>query len=135
MTALPVKLQTPKLGLVQIVNADSTNWKTVYTAAAAAKLVSVGACSDDSSSRVIQVSILRSATNYIIGAVSVPTLAGTDGSTAAVDLIGSLSPQLPLDTDGQHYLLLHSGDVVQVKATASVTSGKIVHVTATAAEF
>jgi hypothetical protein len=135
MSALPVKLQTPKLPLAQIVNADASNQKTLYTAAAAAKLVGLMACSDDTSARVLQVSILRSAVNYLIGSLSVPTLSGTDGVTAAVDLMGALMPGLPLDNDGQHYLLLQSGDVLQVKSTTTVTAGKIVHLSAVAAEF
>src|SRR5262245_35871499 len=95
----PVLPQAPKTGVVQIVNADGSNQKTVFTAGAdGTKIISLRACSDDTSARVLQISKLRSAVNYVLGSVNVPIASGTDGTAAAVDLLASaMLPGLPTD--------------------------------------
>jgi hypothetical protein len=137
MSATPAFAATPRAGLVQIANADASNQKDVLSAGAnGTKVTALMAASDDTSARVVQVSILRSATNYVLGSVSVAAASGTDGATAAVDLLKALLlPGLPVDADGQHYLFLESGDKLQVKSLATVTSAKLVHVTAVAADL
>jgi hypothetical protein len=127
----------PKLGLVQIVEADTSDEKTILTAGAAgAKVTSVFALSDDSSPRVLTLSVLRSATNYPIAVVEVPESSGTDGSTPAVDLLdATLSPWVPVDNDGQRYLLLEPSDELQVHSGSTVTSAKAVTVCAIGADF
>jgi len=127
--------QTPKKGLVQIVNADGTTKKTVVTAGAdGIKVVALNASSDDTSNRTLQVFITRSVTSYLIGSAVITTLAGTDGSTLPIDML-ALIPGLPVDNDGQRYLFLESGDTLQVAVTGAVTAAKTVHVAADAANF
>jgi len=137
MSSSPSFAVTPKAGLVQIVNADASNQKSVLAAGASGtKVTGLLVSSDDTSARVLQISILRSAVNYVLGSVSVPAASGTDGSTPALDLLKStLIPGLPVDNDGQHYLLMESGDTLQVKSLATVTSAKTIHVAAIGAEF
>lgn len=137
MAASPAFAATPKLGVVKIVNADASAQKDVLAAGSSGtKVVSVTAVSDDTSARVLQLSVLRSAANYILGSVSVPAASGTDGTTAAVDLLAAaLVPDLPVDNDGQRYLFLESGDTLQVKSLTTVTSAKTVTVAAVAAHF
>jgi len=127
--------QTPKKGLVQIVNADGTTKKTVVTAGAdGIKVVALNVSSDDTSNRTLQVFITRSVTSYLIGSAVITTLAGTDGSTLPIDML-ALIPGLPVDNDGQRYLFLESGDTLQVAVTGAVTAAKTVHVAADAANF
>lgn len=140
VTATPTFVQTPKLGVVQIVNADASNSKTIITAGAnGSKVVSVVVASDDTSARILQLSVTRSATVYIIGSYSVPAASGTDGTTAAVDLLkggpSTLIPGLPVDNSGQRYLFLQSGDTLTVKSTTTVTSGKTIHLTSVYGDF
>ena len=137
MSATPAFAVTPKAGLAQIANADASNQKDVLTGGASGtKVTALMASSDDTSARVVQLSILRSAVNYVFGSVSVAAASGTDGSTAAVDLLKSLLlPGLPLDADGKHYLFLESGDKLQVKSLATVTSTKLIHIAAVAADL
>jgi hypothetical protein len=128
---------TPHLGLAQIANADASNQKTILTAGASgAKITSLFALSDDTSARVLTVSVLRSAVHYPIAVVSVPANSGTNGTVPAVDLLPSgLSPWVPVDNDGQKYLLLEAADVLEVKSGATVTSTKLITVGAVGADF
>jgi hypothetical protein len=137
MATYPSFVSSPNVGVVQILNADASNQKTVFTAGASGSKVSaLMATSTDTSSRILQVSITRSATNYIIGSVTVPIAAGTDGVTAAVDLLGStLLPGVPTDNDGTHYILLKSGDTINISSTTTVTTAKTVSITAIGADF
>jgi hypothetical protein len=136
-SSTPVLLQTPKLGLAQILNADASAKKTVVTAGAnGTKLVSLTAASDDTVARVVQVILTRSATDHILASASVPAASGTDGTTAAVNLINStILPGLPVDNDGQRYLFLESGDTLAVKSTTTVSVAKTVSVAANFGHF
>jgi hypothetical protein len=127
----------PKLGLVQIANADASNQKSVLTAGAGgAKVTAVFALSDDSNARLITLSVLRGGVNYPISTTSVAANSGTDGTASSVDLLASVrSPWAPVDNDGQKYLLLEASDVLQVKSGSTVTSAKAVTVGAVGANF
>jgi hypothetical protein len=127
----------PLLGLAQILTEDASDQKTVLTAGAAgAKVTSVFALSDDSSPRVITLSVLRSGVNYPIAVVSVPGPSGTNGTAPAVDILdATLLPVLPVDNDGQRYILLEPGDELQVNSGSTVTTSKFVSVVAIGADF
>ena len=137
MASAPAFVGTPKCGLVQIVNADASNQKTLVSAGAnGSKIVSVMLSTDDTSSRIIQLSIKRSSTNYILGSVTVATLAGTDGVTPAQPAFDlSLLRGLPVDNDGNPFIFLESGDELDIKSTTTVTSGKTVHAVAVYGDF
>jgi hypothetical protein len=131
-SSTPVLVQMPKLGLVQILNADASSKKTVVTAGAnGSKLTALTASSDDTSARIIQLIVTRSATDYILASVSVPASSGTDGTAAAVNLLNpTILPGLSVDNDGQRYLFLESGDTLTVKSTTTVTTAKTVSIAA-----
>jgi hypothetical protein len=137
LTYKPPFIQTAKIGVVQTLNADGTNNKTVVTAGSnGTKVVSLTASSTDTSNRIFQVQVSRSGTDYILCTVTVPAASGTDGTTASVDLLNStILPGLPADNDGQRYLFLQSGDTLTVKCTTTVTSGKIVSFASVEADF
>lgn len=137
MSSTPTFVGTPKIGLQQIVPADTSTLKTLVTAGASgSKVTSIMAASDDSSARIVAYGITRGGTFYQIGAVSVAITSGTDGATAATNLLSvSQVAGLPIDADGQRYLLLQSGDTLQVKTTTTVTSAKTVHLVATYGDF
>lgn len=138
MSSTPVFVGTPKITPVAFTNSDSANTKkTVATAGSSGtKVVGVIATSTDTSSRTGQLWLTRSATSYLLGSVSVVTLAGTDGSTATANLLpASLMAALPRDNDGQPYLFLESGDTLQVSFTAQVTSAKEIDVVAISGNF
>lgn len=137
MASTPTFVSTPNVVPVQILNADASAQKSLIVAGSSGtKVTSVIANSNDTTARVLELSILRSATNYLIAAVTVPANAGTDGTTVAVDLLNAvMSPGIPIDNDGTHYILLKSGDTLQVKSQTTVTTAKTVNVIATGADF
>lgn len=138
VTSTPVFPQTPSVGPVQIVNADAQNQKTVYTAGAnGSKVVAVMATSTDTSARDLQLSVTRSGTSYPIGTVTCASGAGNSGTVPSTDLIPNLSqmPGLPIDSDGNSYIFLKSGDTLTVSALTSVTNTKTITVVAVGADF
>lgn len=132
-----VAVQTPKRGMVQIVNADASALKVLVTAGAnGSKVVSVNVASDDTSDRLVQLYVTRGGVDYLLGTVNVPTLSGTNNTAPTVNLFNTTQmPGLPVDNDGQPYLLLESGDVLKVKTTSTVTAAKTVHVSANYGDF
>lgn len=126
-----ITAQTPKNGKVQIANADGTNQKTVYTAGAnGSKITGLILTSTDTSPQNIQVSITNGGTSYLLGTVTVGAGAGSNGVTSSVNAFSQSSTPailgLPLDSDGNPYLLLVSGDTLTVASTAAVTATKII---------
>jgi len=72
----------------------------------------------------------------ILGSVSVAITAGTDGSTAAANLLSpTLLPGLAVDNDGQPYFPLESMDFLAISNTATITSNKLVSVAAYGGNF
>ena len=133
-----VFVQNPKITPAAFTNADAANTKkTIHTAGAnGSKVVAVTASSTDTSNRTGQLWLTRSATSYLLASVIVITLAGTDGSAPAQNLLTSgLWPGLPVDNDGQRYLFMESGDTLQISFTAQVTAAKEIDVVAVAGNF
>jgi hypothetical protein len=137
MAIAPIFVGTPKVGVVQILPADTTTAKTLVTAGSSGtKVVSLTATSTDSTARVITVSLVRSATAYVLTTVTVPITAGTDGTTPSVNLLNtSIFPGLPVDNDGQPYLFLQSGDTLTVASTVTVTAAKAISFTSVVGDF
>jgi hypothetical protein len=132
MAAVPIFAAAVNLGVAQILPADASNYKTVFTAGASgSKVVALIAATDETAVRVLQIAILRSAVNYVLGSISIPIGAGNDGATPSVNMFGTiLMPGLPADNDGQPYILLKNGDSLQVKSLTTITAAKTMHLTA-----
>lgn len=129
----PVFVQTPKTTPAAFTNADSANTKkTIATAGTnGSKVVGVTAASTDSSARIAQLWLTRSAVSYELNAASVAITSGTDGATPTTNLMDEvLWPSLPIDPTGQRYFLLQSGDTLQVSFTTQVTAAKEIDVVA-----
>lgn len=135
--------QTPKMtpqNFVQGTDSAGT-YKTLYTAGAnGSKVVGIVMTTDDgSASHVVSLAITRSATDYVIGAYTLPINSGTDGSTAGVDLLAGgpsgLIRGLPVDNDGQTYLLLESGDTLRATFATALTASKRINVMTIGADF
>jgi hypothetical protein len=131
MAAAPFFFATPRRDSVQITTATGTGWSTLVAGGASGtKVVSIGAVSESTAAQVVQLSLLRDATNYVLGSVSVAASAGNDGTVAAANLLSStLLPFLATDNDGQKYLFLSStADALQVKTTVAVPTGRTIHI-------
>jgi hypothetical protein len=122
---------------VTILPADTTAWKTVYTAAANDAVVKSLACvSDDTAAKNVRIGIDIGGTVYQIGTVNIPIASGTNGTANAIDLLNaSALPFLPVDRNGKRILPLKAGNILKVAALATVTTAKTITVTALAEEY
>ena len=129
--------QNIKLTATTIVNSDSTNKKTLFTAGANDSIVkSLHAVSDDSAAKVVQIYVNDGSVDNYIGAVNVPINSGTTGAIAAIDLLnGTLFPNLPYDANGKRVLPLPAGYVLKVSVVAAVTSAKTISITCMAEDY
>lgn len=123
--------------MATIVAADASGLKTVYTAGSNDSVIkSLQVASDDTTARVLNVYINNGSTDYLLGAVSVAIASGTNGTTAAVDLLGgTLMPALPYDANGKRVLPLPAGYVLKVSSQTTVTAAKTVTITAMAEDY
>lgn len=123
--------------VVQFAPADTTVLKDIISAGSnGSKLVGLIATSTDSATKVPQVYIHNGSIALLLGSTLVAIAAGNDGTTAAVDLLGvTLNPGVPLDNDGQHYVLLPSGYKLQVGMLATITAAKVINITAFVEDF
>ena len=139
MAAAPVFTATPKITPAAFTSSDSANTKkTIATAGSAgSKVVGVTAASTDSSTRIAQLWLTRSATSYLLASTTVAVTAGSDGATGAQDLMtATLWPGLSNDgTTGQRFFFLESGDTLQVSFTTVITAAKEIDVVAHFANF
>lgn len=134
MTPTPVFPQTIVNAAVAIVNADSTNYKTIRTGSTNGdKIESISITSTDTTARVLTVGINVGGTDYIVGTINVPIGAGTDAAaTPAVSMLESISmmPWIRQDQNGRGYLYLANGNILKVKAQVAVTAAKEIDVVA-----
>jgi hypothetical protein len=133
MALKPFYFDVPKVSNAEIANADASNLKTVVTGAPnGSKVNSLTLASDDTAAREVQLGVTQNAGAFFpLGTVSVPITAGTVAATPAVNALNRTAcPGLPLDSDGNPYLLLESGDTLQIKALTTVTATKKIYATA-----
>lgn len=137
VSATPVFPQTPNGGHVQILPADASALKTLYTAATnGSKVTAVIATSNDTTARDLTIGITRSSVFYPLGTITCAINAGQVAGTPALNLLDpSVIKGLPVDNDGQVYIFLVSGDTLQVKSLTTVTTAKEIDLSCVAADF
>lgn len=124
MAAKPVFFGTIKNAAVQIVNADGTTLKTLYTAPInGGKVEAIAISSSDTVARDIQLVVTKASVDYALGTITIPIQAGGIAATPAVDgLQAAASPWVRLDENGNPFLLLETGSVLKVKSVVAVTA-------------
>lgn len=129
MSANPIYFGTIKNWQAFVQNSDSTNFVSFIAAAGSgSKVESISVCNSDSGvATVLQLAVTFGANDYIIGEVTIPAGAGTNGSTKAVDLLNT--SDLPwIRSDGaNNYLYLASGGTLKVKAKVAVAGVNKIH--------
>lgn len=124
-----------KVASVTFVNADSTTAKTLINNATGSKAVRVEAlvvCSDDTSDRLLRLWHKLSSTSWLLGAVNIPTLSGTNGSAARVNMLQSLGED---DADDMAVIYVAAGESLTVAPSVAVTADKTVTITARYREY
>jgi type IV pilus biogenesis protein CpaD/CtpE len=137
MAAAPSFPSVVATAVQNILPADTTTTKTILTAGASGtKITGLQIASSDSSAKIVQVFLTRTAVDYNLITVSIPAGSGNDstGVLAAIDAF-LLMAGLPVDNDGQRYLLLKSGDTLRWSCTTTVTVGRKIDIVAVAADF
>lgn len=125
----PIFTIVPHIEAQQIVPADTTTKKTLFTPGANGSRIDAIKCSsNDTAAVVLNFYLTISAVDYFIGSVSVATLLGYSGalSADAVSQIGEVSLGA---------LVLPSTAVLKVAANATVTAAKVVDVVAIGGDY
>lgn len=136
----------PKVGLVFFQNADGTTAKTLFTASPTkgSKVVAIIGNSTDGTARDFRLSIVRSAVSHPLFTGQVPINAGNTNAIAPCAFLqlavtgGTVSTPtgvLPIDQDGQVYILLQAGDALTLTPLVAVTAAAQVTFTAFAGDF
>lgn len=133
----PTYPKQPQNGKVQITNATNLANVTIATPAAnGSKLVAILASSTDTSGRDVQVKVTNGGTDFILGTKTVAANSGNAAGTPAVNLLDpTVIVGIPVDSDGNPFLLLISGDTLTAAVLTQVTSGKVINLTAVYSDF
>jgi hypothetical protein len=137
MSAQPTLISTVRDVAIKIQNADGTAVKSLGVAAPAAgtRIKALHITSDDTAAQVLQIYKTIGGVDYLLGEVSVPIGAGSDGATNAVNgLAGTRMPAL--QTDGiNKWIDVASGTTINIKSKVAVTAGKTIYITAELGDF
>lgn len=134
----PIFVDNRKVACVQILPADTTTLKTVFTAGAdGSRVMAVNAVTDDTAANIVglYVQIAGAGTNYPLGVKSVTARSGdpTGASALASVNVLDLAAMPSLDPDGS--LALGAGDVLKAGVQATVTAAKTVTLCAFAGDY
>ena len=128
-----------KAAAATLTSADTTAWKTLYTAGTDDAIVkALSAVSDDTAAINLRLGIDPdgTGTTYQIGTVNVPIASGTNGAAPAVDLLAAAAlPGLSYDRHGKPVLLLPGGALLRIAALATMTADKTLTVLAQVEEY
>lgn len=133
----PTFVKTPSRGLVLISTGTGTTVQTLYTGGAnGSKVYGINIASGSTAAVSVRYQVSNGGNNYVINTQSVAASAGFDGSTPPINLLApAIVPGLPLDSDGNPYLILaSSADTVGISALTTLVSGSL-YIVATAADF
>lgn len=112
---------------------------TVWTAGANdGVLKSFGVTSTDTAARILQVfiNIGGGGTDLLAGSVKIPIASGSDGATAAVDVLRSaLVSWLSCDAYGNKVFNAEAGTTIKVSTTTAITSAKTIQMLGEGGDF
>lgn len=136
MAATPMFIGTPQTPAVAFVNADSTTFKTMLTAGSSGSRVDslFGSNTDTANAYVVQLALQKSGVDYVLGEVSVPANAGTNGTVKSVAMLN------PTDLPGLAYteggaLFLASGVALRARVKTAVSGSFTVQIVGTAGDY
>lgn len=137
MNTVPRFPDVPKWNAVTILPADTTTLKTLWTPPAnGSKIVSINVASDDTATKDMQLWVSKGGTDYLLGTKTIAITAGFITGTPAFNWFDGVQiPAIPVDADGQRYLLLESGAVLKAKVTVAVTAAKTIYISAFGMDF
>lgn len=121
----------------QILPADTTTKKTIYTASANdAVLKSLNVTSTDTAAMNVALYVNDGTADRLLGTINVPALSGFNGTAPAVDMLnGTQIPGLAFDQNGKRILSLKAGAIVKVAVLVTVTAAKQIDFLGVAEEY
>jgi hypothetical protein len=129
MASSPAFISSPKNPAVAFANADGTSFKTIMTAGASgSRLDSLVGSSSDTVSNVLQLAVQKSGVDYVVGEVTIPANAGTNGTVKSVACLNATDlPGLAYTENGAVYL--ENGAVLRGRMKTAVAGAFVVHLT------
>ena len=125
----PIFLNVPSTVNQSIANSDTTTAKVMATAGAdGGAVMTMSATTTDTSDVIAVLNINDGSVTIVVGEVTVPAGAGTDGSTPAKNLLDTLAMPGLFQNDGS--LILGPAAILSVGAKATVTSAKTLDISA-----
>lgn len=117
------------------VNADgAAASKDVFVAGSnGSRCFAIAATSTDTSDRDFQIFLNDGSTSFLVGTVTVPLGAGNTGTVAALNLIGSLSTNPWLNSDGS--VMLPTGWKIKASNVTTITTAKTVTLVALGGDY
>ena len=129
----PIYILSSNIAEVLFQTGDGTTPKDLVSAGTnGTKILSIACTSDDTAAAVMGLYVHDGTSAYLVGRTTVPTLSGTDGVAAAVNLM-AVSKMPWLDADGEFFI--PSGYKLQVAPVAAVTAAKTVTVVCFAGDY
>jgi hypothetical protein len=127
--------QTPNRGTVQFLQGTDSagTYKTIYTGGTNGSICKAlwSTNNDASATHLLTVQLVSSTVRYGGMAITSVESAGFASGTPAQNLMSAVNwPGLPLDSDGNPYLILASGDTLQATFASSITSTDLINIVA-----
>jgi hypothetical protein len=112
---------------VEIDPADTTTPQTIFTAGAdGGAAINLTATTTDTSAVIVVIRVNDGTTTNVIGEVTVPAGAGTDGSTPAKNLLDIAAMPGVFQADGS--LGIGPNSILTVAAKATITAAKVLSI-------
>lgn len=132
-----VYVQLPKNGLAQILSADTTTKKTIFTAGAVNgngnKITGLSITNTDTNAYTVQIWIDRGGVKYPQITLTIPLSSGFTNAAPPVNVFSNWG--LPVDNDGQKYLFLETGDLLQFASLTTLAAAQSLNAQAVHSEF
>jgi hypothetical protein len=134
---VPMFIQTIKSWVTQILPADTTTLKTLVTGGSqGSKVEQLFVTSTDTSARDMALWWTISATNYLIGTISIPITAGFTNAIPTVNILRNAQiPAIEIDANGNPFIYVGSGAVLAVSTLTTVTTAKAIQFIAQGGDF
>lgn len=136
MSASPTFISIPKNPAASFANADSISFKSIYTAGSSGSRIDslIGSSSDTSNAYVLQLAIQKSSVDYVIGEVSIPIGAGTNGTAKSVAVLNATDiPGLAYTESGALYL--ESGAILRARVKTTVAGSNTVQIVGVGGDY
>lgn len=135
MASSPAFIAAPNNPAAQFQNADGTGFKAVLTTGASGSRVdTLVATSTDTVANTMQLALQKSGVDYVLGEVTVPASAGTNGVVKSVAVLN------PVDIPGMAYtengaLYLAAGVTLRARMKTAVAGSNTVQLTGVGGDY